>query len=81
LSDNLEKRVFQVLREVFPSLNDEINYEWGPNEVSGWDSLNHLNLIMTLNKKFKIEITFEEVLSIEKIEDIFLLLKNKGINS
>ena len=80
MSDNLEKSVFEILSEIFPSLNGQINYEWGPNEIAEWDSMNHLNLIINLNEKFNIEIEFEDVLSIEKIGDIFFVLNKKGIS-
>ena len=80
MPDSLEKSVTEVLIEVFPSLNGSINYDWGPNEIKEWDSLNHLNLIINLNGKFNIEIEFEDVLSIEKIGDIFSVLNKKGIS-
>ena len=77
MSNNLEKNVFEVLIDVFPSLNGQIDHDWGPNEIKEWDSLNHLNLIMALNNKFNIELEFEDVLSIESIRDIFYILKQK----
>ena len=80
MSDKLEKSIFEVLVEVFPSLNGQIDHNWGPNDIKEWDSLNHLNLAMSLNEKFSIELEFEEVLSIETIGDIFLMLRKKGIN-
>ena len=80
MSDSIEKSVTEVLIEVFPSLNGSLNYDWGPNEIEEWDSLNHLNLIINLNEKFNIEIEFEDVLSIEKIGDIFSVLNKKGIS-
>ena len=80
MPDSLEKSVTEVLIEVFPSLNGSINYDWGPNEIKEWDSLNHLNLIINLNGKFNIEIEFEDVLSIEIIGDIFSVLNKKGIS-
>ncbi len=79
MSNNLEKSVFEVLIEVFPSLNGQIDYDWGPNNIKEWDSLNHLNLIMSLNEKFSIELEFEDVLSIETVGDIFSILKKKGL--
>ena len=78
MPNNLEKSVFEVLIDVFPSLkNGQIDYDWGPNEINEWDSLNHLNLIMGLNEKFNIELEFEEIMSIETIHDIFSILKKK----
>ena len=71
--------VHEIIYEIFPSINGEIKHEWGPNDIQDWDSLNHLNLVMAINHKFEINLEFEEVMSIEKIDDIFRILDKKGI--
>ncbi len=78
---NTENRkiVNETLLEVFPSLNGEINQSWGPDEIQDWDSLAHLNLVMTLGKKLDVSLEFEEVMSIENVGDIFRVLDDKGV--
>ena len=78
---NTENRkiVNETLLEVFPSLNGEINQSWGPDEIQDWDSLAHLNLVITLGEKFDVSLEFEEVMSIETVGDIFRVLNEKGI--
>ena len=71
--------VFQTLREVFPSLEGKINEDWGPEQIQEWDSLAHLNLVITLGEKFDVSLEFEDVMSIEIVRDIFNVLKGKGI--
>ena len=56
-------------------LNDQLKY----NEIEEWDSLNHLNLVMALSEEFDITLEFVEVLSIEKIGDIYPLIEKRGI--
>ena len=72
--------IHDIIYEIFPSINGEIKYYWGPNDINDWDSLNHLNLVMAINNKFEINLEFEEVMSIETIGDIFRILEEKGIN-
>ena len=74
-----KKIVNEILFEVFPTLDEEINVSWGPNQIQDWDSLNHLNMVMELSQKFDITLEFEEVFSIETIGDIFRVLNEKGI--
>jgi len=74
-----KKIVNEILFEVFPTLDEEINMSWGPNQIQDWDSLNHLNMVMELSQKFDITLEFEEVFSIETIGDIFRVLNEKGI--
>ena len=73
------KIVNEILMEVFPSLNGEINNSWGPDQIQDWDSLAHLNLVMVLGEKFDVSLEFEEVMSIETVGDIFRVLNEKGI--
>ena len=71
--------MYKVIKDVFPSLDGEINNDWGPDQIQDWDSLAHLNLVMSLGEKFDVSLEFEEVMSIETIRDIFRVLNEKGI--
>jgi len=79
MNDNNKKQVYEVLKDVFPSLDGEIKTDWGPDHIQDWDSLAHLNLVMTLGEKFDVSLEFEEVLSIETVGDIFRVLDDKGV--
>lgn len=69
-------RVETILKKVFPKLTDDnIDESWGPNDIEGWDSLNHLNLVMEINKEFNINLEFDEVMSIEKVSDIITVVE------
>ena len=77
--DENQQLVYSILREVFPSLDGDIQRSWGPNQIQDWDSLAHLNLVMNLGEKFDVSLEFDEVMSIENVGDIFRVLSNKGI--
>ena len=79
MSEVSKKQVYKVIKDVFPSLDGEINNDWGPDQIQDWDSLAHLNLVMSLGEKFDVSLEFEEVMSIETIRDIFRVLNEKGI--
>jgi acyl carrier protein len=73
------EKVEKILISVFPVLKKKIDPDWGPEEVEGWDSLAHLNLVMEINKEFGINLEFDEVMTIEKISDIYRILLDKKI--
>ena len=77
--DENQQLVYSILREVFPSLDGDIQRSWGPNQIQDWDSLAHLNLVMNLGEKFDVSLEFEEVMSIESVGDIFRVLNDKGV--
>ncbi len=73
----MEERVQKVLRSVFTSHEGHFDVSSGPNEILGWDSLNHLNLIMAMQDEFNIELGFEEMLEIKVVADIHNLVTRK----
>ncbi len=79
INNPIEKSIQQILASIFPSIEGEFQKEWGPNEIENWDSMSHLNLVMSLSETFDISLDFEEVMAIGTIGDIFYILKKKGI--
>lgn len=75
--NTMDERIEKVLRSVFTSHEGPFDLSYGPNEVSGWDSLNHLNLIMALQNEFGIELGFEDMMDIKVIADIKNVLSRK----
>jgi acyl carrier protein len=79
MKNNIKVRIQETLAIVFPSVEGEFKEEWGPNEVEGWDSMAHLNLVMAISEEFEIEFGFEEVMEIATVGDIIGILERKEI--
>lgn len=72
-------RIQKVLSSVFTSHAGEFADTDGPSDISEWDSLNHLNLVMAINNEFGVNLDFEEMLAIQTIGDIKMILKKHGV--
>jgi acyl carrier protein len=79
MKNNIKARVQKTLETVFSSTEGEFKEEWGPNDIEDWDSMAHLNLVMALGEEFKIELDFEEVMSIGTVGDILTILEKKEL--
>ena len=79
MKNNIKVRVQKTLETVFSSIKGEFKEEWGPNEIEDWDSMTHLNLVMAIGEEFKINLDFEEVMSIGSVGDILMILEKKGL--
>jgi acyl carrier protein len=59
--DDIRDRVQEVFRNVFDDpeiiLSDDLTAE----DVAGWDSLTHINLIVAVEKRFKIKFATAEI--------------------
>ena len=75
----IEKRISKVLVKTFPSYDGNFKIDLGPNDISEWDSMGHLNLIMALGEEFNITLDFEEVMAIQTVGDIITILERRDL--
>ena len=62
------------------NINEEEAKNASMNSISTWDSLSHIELMMTIEEEFNIpKITPKEIVSMTSTESIKQILKNKGI--
>ena len=73
MKKNNEKIIINIAKKVFEL--KKINVDSSVNTIKSWDSVNHLKLISEIEKKFKIEIAFDQSLAIFKLKDILKIIK------
>ena len=71
----LEKEIIDVLKNIFKDKKVTINSNI--NSVKNWDSLNHVNLVSEISKKYSIKISFIEMVNINSVKDLTKLVKKK----
>jgi len=66
-----------IFRTVFD--NDEINIqpEMTANDVDGWDSLSHVNLILAVEQGFGIRFNQKELLTFKNVGDLLRGIESK----
>ena len=69
-----------IFRLVFDDDEILINLEMTANDVDGWDSLSHVNLITAVEAKFKIRFNQKELLTMKNIGDLYNAIQSKKIN-
>ena len=81
MSNEREKIVWQRLQEIFrivfenPKL--DIMSEWSSWDVTGWDSLMHLQLILAIEKEFGIRFKPPEMLDLKNIGELYAIILKK----
>lgn len=69
----MEKKIISIVSKVFKKKN--IQLKDSPRTIQKWDSLGHLELISSLNRFFKIEISFEDTIKIKNVADVIKVCK------
>ena len=68
--DQIRKKVLDIICEQFSVSENEITDETGPGDLAKWDSIGQLRLIMELEKGFNIQLSVDDVMSINNFRDI-----------
>ncbi len=69
----MEKKIIQVISKVLKK--KKIDLKDSPKTIPKWDSLGHLEIISSLNKNFKVQISFEDTIKIKNVKDIIKVYK------
>ena len=69
----MEKKIISIVSKIFKKKN--IKLKDSPRTLQKWDSLGHLELINSLNRLFKIEISFEDTIKIKNVADVIKVCK------
>ena len=74
-------RLQEIFREIFDDNTLVIGRETSAEHIEDWDSLNHINLIVAIEKEFQIKFKLDELQSLRDVGDtidlIFVKLKQK----
>ena len=71
------ERLNQIFREVFDNGEININPAMTANDVDGWDSLSHVNLIVAIESKFGIRFSQKELLTFKNVGDLIASIQSK----
>ncbi len=66
--------VFQI---VFNNEDINIQPEMTANDVDGWDSLSHANLILAVEKRFGVRFAQREIVTFKNVGDLLRAIESK----
>lgn len=72
------EQLTQVLREVFDQSSLVATPELEAKDVEGWDSLTHVRLLMTVQKRFKVKFSTTEIRKLERVGDLVQLIRQRA---
>ena len=74
---SVEKTLNNIFCEVFDDEDIIINPEMTADDVDGWDSLSHVNLIVTIETRFNIKFTQKELLTFKNVGELTKSIMHK----
>jgi acyl carrier protein len=73
----LQDRLNQIFCEVFDDDDIRIAPESIANDIDGWDSLSHVNLIVAIETKLNIRFSQKDLLTFKNVGDLLNCIRSK----
>ena len=70
-------QVQEIFRDILDNEDIVLTNETTANDVEEWDSLTHVQLVVAIEKDFKIKFTSKEILSWQNVGDLVDCVANK----
>ena len=74
---NVKDKLTDICRDVFDDESLELHDGLTADQVNGWDSLTHINLIVAIERGFKIRFTTAEVNGLKNVGELRSLIESK----
>ena len=76
----MNKKLAELLAEVFGLRVPEIQPKLQKCEVGTWDSLKQMDLVMSLEREYGIALDIPDILRMTSVAEIMSVLKDKGVD-
>jgi acyl carrier protein len=70
-------RLNEIFCEVFDDDKIKISPEMTANDIDGWDSLSHVNLVVAIELRFNIRFSQKELLTFKNVGDLLNCIRSK----
>lgn len=77
ISGQMHSQLTTIFRDVFDDPDLTLNREMTADDVSEWDSLSHVRLMLTIERVFRVKFTASQVGSLKNVGDLMDLLQHK----
>ena len=74
-----EDRIYRVVSEVFGVSIEEVNDDSSPDTIPSWESVSHINLILSLEAEFGLSLSPEDAMEMLSVRLIRLILVDHGV--
>ena len=78
----VKEEILKVVNDIFIDVLDDedvvITEATTSDDIDDWDSLNHIHLVVAIEKHFKLRFTSQEIQSWNNVGEMILNMKEKG---
>ena len=75
----MDQKLTDLMSEVLQIPVSTITDDLSMKDLDVWDSLKHMEVIVSLEEKFDIQLTFDEIVTMQSVREIRRVLGEKGV--
>lgn len=75
--DDVLKRLTAIFCQVLGNPAINLSEEYSPDDVEGWDSMSHFEMVAAVEEDFSIRILSDEIRKIKTVGDFVRIIKSK----
>ncbi len=76
--DEILQRLTGIFQDIFDDETLVATPELTADDVDGWDSINHVRLMLSVERDFRVKFAASEVTSLKNVGDLVRLIKAKA---
>ena len=78
----MEEKIYEILKEIFQDVFDDedivVDAETNSDTIEDWDSLEHINLVVAIEKAFGLKFSMDEVTGMKNVGEMVEIIKSRG---
>jgi len=75
----VKQEIETLMADLFDIKTEDVTDSLTMANTDGWDSLKHMELIVSIEHTFGVELTFDEIVAMQTLKDIKKILKEKAV--
>ena len=78
----MEEKIYEKLNEIFRDIFDDeeivVTPETNSDSIEDWDSLEHINLVVAIEKAFDLKFSMDEVTGMQNVGEMVEIILQRG---
>lgn len=78
----MEEKIYEKLNEIFRDIFDDdeivVTPETNSDSIEDWDSLEHINLVVAIEKTFDLKFSMDEVTGMQNVGEMVEIILQRG---
>lgn len=74
---NIYEKLTEIFRDIFDDDTIELQETTSSEDIDGWDSLEHINIVVAVEQTFSIKFTMDEVTGMKNIGEMVEIIMSK----